>query len=133
MLMGVVIAFALSVLSACGSSGDGAFAIRDVEYPDTVVSDGPRGNLTIYWSGNPTFPLTAVFRPTEGGCPTGTACLMPEQNFQEQENPIVFVDSPHCFGLSGRGQVVFDYEVQLTDAEDATTDPYPAPFVCVSE
>lgn len=121
----------LSVLCACGSSGDGAFGIEDVEYPETVVSDGPRGNLTIYWSGSPTFPLTAVFRPTEGGCPTGLSCFMPEQVFRDQENPILFVDSPRCFGVTE--EVVFGYEVQLTDADGVTTDPYPVPFLCVLE
>lgn len=128
-LIGALVVSAVLMLSACGSSGDGAFAISDVEYPDPVVSDGPRGNLTIYWSGNPTFPLTAAFRTTEGGCPTGLTCFMPEQSFEEQENPIVFVDSPRCFGVTE--QVVFDYEIQLTDADGASTDPYPTPFVCI--
>lgn len=116
---------------ACGSSGDGPFEISDVEYPGTVVSDGPRGNLTIYWSGGATFPITAVFRPTEGGCPTGVTCFMPEQTFEEQENPILFVDSPRCFGVTE--EVVFGYEVQLIDAEGETTDPFSAPFVCMPQ
>jgi hypothetical protein len=130
-LVGVVLLLPVWGLVACGSSGDGAFSIRDVEYPDTVVSDGPRGNLMIYWSGSPTFPITAVFRPTEGGCPTGVTCFMPEQVFQEQESPLLFVDSPRCFGVTE--QVVFDYEVELTDAEGETTERYPAPFVCVPQ
>ncbi|MGB5811228.1 MAG: hypothetical protein WBG86_11895 [Polyangiales bacterium] len=126
--LGVVLASAAMVLSACG---DDAFEISDAEYPDTVVSDGARGNLTISWSGNPTFPITAVFGPAEGGCPAGVDCLMPEQAFQEVVNPIVFVDSPRCFGVTE--QVVFGYQIQLTDAEGVVTEPYPAPFTCLPE
>jgi len=130
-LVGAIVVPAVLAVSACGSSGDGAFAISDVDYPDTVVSDGPRGNLTIYWSGDPAFPITAAFRPTEGGCPAGVTCFMPEQSFQDRVNPIVFVDSPRCFGVTER--VVFDYEIQIMDADGEATDPYPAPFVCVPQ
>lgn len=126
--VGAIVVCAALMLPACG---DDAFQISDVEYPDTVVSDGPRGDLTVYWSGDPTFPITAVFGPSEGGCPPGLNCLMPEQTFQEQENPIVFVDSPRCFDVTE--QVVFDYEIQLTDADGVTTEPYPAPFTCVPQ
>ena len=126
--LGAVLTFAVLVLCACG---DDAFEISDVAYPDTVVSDGASGTLTIYWSGSPTFPITAVFGPTEAGCPTGVTCLIPEQTFQDEENPILFVDSPLCYGVAE--QVVFGYEIQLTDAEGVVTEPYPAPFTCLPE
>lgn len=130
-LGGFVLVFALFAQTACGSSDGGTFAISDVEYPGTVVSDGPRGNLTIYWSGSPAFPITAVYRPIEDGCPADVTCFIPEQTFEERENPILFVDSPRCFGVTE--QVVFEYELQLTDAEGETTDPFFAPFVCMPQ
>jgi hypothetical protein len=122
-------ASALLVLSACGSSSDGPFAIDDVEYPEEVVSDGPRGDLTIYWTGNPTFPVTAVFGPTEDGCPVAGSCGSRELSFQERENPILFVGSPKCSGYTE--STVIGYEVQLTDADGVVTAPFPVTYLCV--
>jgi len=127
----LITAIMVSAVLAQSGCGDDEFAIRDVDYPDTVVSDGARGNLTIFWSGNPAFPITAALGTTEGGCPSGVTCLMPEQRFQEQENPLVFIDSPRCFGVTE--EVVFDYEIQLTDADGIATEPYPIPFTCLPQ
>ena len=129
LLLAVAVASALSMLSACDSSSDGPFAIDDVEYPDTVVSDGPRGNLTIHWSGNPTFPVTAIFGPAEDGCPVPGSCNSREDSFQERENPVVFVGSPKCSGYTE--PTVIGYEVQLTDAVGVATAPYPVTYTCV--
>jgi hypothetical protein len=123
------IASVLSMLAACDSSSEGPFAIDDIAYPDTVVSDGPRGDMTIRWSGNPTFPVTAVFGPTEDGCPVPDSCNSREQSFQERENPILFVGSPKCAGYTEETEI--GYEVQLTDANGVTTAPYPVTYVCV--
>jgi hypothetical protein len=119
----------LSMLPACGSSSDGAFAIDDVEYPETVVSDGPRGDLTIHWSGDARFPVTAVFGPAEDGCPVPGSCGSRALSFEEQENPILFVGSPKCSGYSE--PAVIGYQVQLTDADGVMTAPFPVTYRCV--
>ena len=129
LLLAAAVASALSMLGACDSSSDGPFAIDDVEHPDTVVSDGPRGNLTIHWSGNPKFPVTAVFGPTEDGCPVPGSCNSRELSFQERENPLLFVGSPRCTGYTE--DTVIGYEVQLTDADGVATAPYPVTHLCV--
>jgi hypothetical protein len=129
LLLAAAVASALSMFSACDSSSDGPFAIDDVEHPDTVVSDGPRGNLTIHWSGNPKFPVTAVFGPTEDGCPVPGSCNSREQSFQDRENPLLFVGSPRCRGYTE--EAVIGYEVELTDADGVATAPHPVTYVCV--
>ncbi|MGB5809725.1 MAG: hypothetical protein WBG86_04290 [Polyangiales bacterium] len=120
-----------TIFSACDSSNDGPFEVDDVEFPETVVSDGPRGDLTIYWSGNPTFPVTGTFGPTADGCPVPGSCNSRELSFEEEENPIVFVGSPKCSGYTE--DTVIGYQVQLIDAEDVVTAPFPVTYLCVLE
>jgi hypothetical protein len=103
--------------------------MRLVESPDTRVSDGPGGDLTIHWSGNPKFPVGAVFGPAENRCPVPDTCNSRELSFQDQENPLLFVGSPRCSGYTE--EAVIGYEVQLTDADGVTTDAYPVTYVCV--
>ena len=123
------LACALSMLSACDSSSDGPFAIDDVEYPETIVSDEPGRSLTIHWSGNPRFPVTATYGPREDGCPVPGTCNSRELSFQDRENPILFVGSPRCAGYTE--EAVIGYEVQLTDADSVVTAPFPVTYTCV--
>lgn len=128
-LLAATVASVLLMLSACDSSSEGAFTISNVEYPEVVVSDGPRGNLTIHWSGNPKFPVTAVFGPTEDGCPVPDSCNSRELSFEERDNPILFEGSPKCSGYTEATEI--GYQVELTDADAVTTAPFPVTYLCV--
>ena len=128
-LLAATVASALSMLSACDSSSEGAFTITNIEYPETVVSDGPRGDMTIHWSGNPKFPVTAVFGPAEDGCPVPDSCNSRELSFEERENPILFEGSPKCSAYTEATEI--GYQVELTDADAVTTAPYPVTYLCV--
>jgi len=103
----------------------GPFYITNVEYPKEVVVNGPRGTLTVYWTGDPVFPIKMAIRPTS--CPSGAYCTTPEMTFDIEQNPLVFPESIWCTGSGGN---YWGYEVVLIDARGVESDPYPTPFTC---
>ena len=56
---------------------------------------------------------------------------MPTQTFSERESPLIFVNGPHCLGVTE--EVVFDFEIELIDANGVATNPYHAPFTCLPQ
>ena len=87
--------------------------------------------MTIHWSCNPTFPVTAVFGPAADGCPVPGTCGSRELSFAERENPILFVGSPKCSGYTE--STTIGYQVELTDADGMMTAPFPVTYLCVVE
>ena len=124
-----VFAGVLSMLSGCGSDDDNVFRIVDVEHPTSIVSGGDKGDLTIHWSGQATFPVEAVYRPAPNGCPPSTNCSSPTETFSKSADPLVVAEALWCSGNSE--ELFFDYEVLLTDANGVSTEPYPAAFRCL--
>lgn len=106
----------------------GGFRIVDVDYPSTVISGGGAGPLSVYWEGEPVFPVTVVYRPVEDGCPPGADCTSPTMVFEEEANPLFFPEAVWCYGFSET--VYFGYEVVLIDATDRESEPFPASFTC---
>jgi len=107
-------------------STGGSFEITNVEWPATVIINGPRGDLTVYWSGDPVFPVRVVARPKtcEGSC----YCTTPTMTFETKQNPLVFPEAYFCTGPCGH----LDYEVVIIDARDVESAPYPTPHDCIS-
>ena len=106
-----------------------AFAITAVAYPRVILSGGPRGSLSVSWSGTPTFPLVMTYRPRPGGCPPAVLCSSPTMSFSVSANPLVFPSAVWCSGANN--EIFFDYEVILSDANDHVTEPFPAAFTCM--
>jgi hypothetical protein len=115
------------LLSGCGDEST-AFQITSVEIPTSVQSDGPRGTLTVSWTGSATFPVELVYRPRAGGCPPDLECFTAQRTFPSEESPLVFPESVWCMGVTTT--VVFGYEVVLTDANDVETAAFTADFTC---
>ncbi len=109
---------------------DRPFEIVDVAYPAVVTSDGPRGTLTVTWSGRPIFPVTLELRVAERGCPPGVRCTEPLMSFTEEVNPLVFPDAIWCSGFSDTA--LFGYDVVLVDARGDESEPVPVPFQCLA-
>ena len=45
-------------VSSCGSSAPATFRITEMKHATAVYVNGPKEALTIWWTGNPTFPVT---------------------------------------------------------------------------
>ena len=103
----------------------GAFSITSVDYPKTVQANGAKGTLTVYWTGDPVFPVKVVIRPRS--CSPGLTCTTPTMTFDISQNPLVFPESIWCAGTGGW---YFDYEVVIIDSRGIESAPYPAPFTC---
>ncbi|UCG15422.1 MAG: choice-of-anchor C family protein [Phycisphaerales bacterium] len=105
----------------------GSFEITSVSWPSSVESGGDRGDLTVYWSGDPVFPVEIVYR-LAGVCPSGFTCETPTMTFSDETSPLVFPDAVYCYGATT--DVFFDYEVVMIDDRGVESDPYPASFTC---
>ncbi len=107
---------------------EGKFKIYEAFVPKTVRSGGRKGSLTVFWGGNPRFPVTMVYRPTTNGCPKGVNCSIPRKTFSNESDPLIFKDSVWCRGASKNHY--FGYEVILRDADGIESAPKPAAFTC---
>ena len=116
-------------LNQDGDSAGGRFRIIGVDLPSEVTSGGERGPLTVFWEGDPVFPVTLIYRPVEGGCSVGS-CLEIDGEFPEEANPLVFEGAVYCLGFAET--VDLGYEVVLEDALGRATDPAEAGFTCVA-
>ena len=105
--------------------GSGSFKITKVEYPSRVVSNGTKGDLTVYWSGDPVFPVKIAYRPKS--CSSGVVCSTPSIRIDNRRNPLVFPKAVWCASAK---DIHFDYEVVMIDARGTESAPYPAPFDC---
>ena len=106
-----------------------AFQITNVNHPSSVINGGDAGDLEVWWDGNPTFPVTMIYRPKPGwGCPQG-GCTVVENTFHKRENPLVFKGALWCRGYKETN--FCNYEVLLRDAEDIETHAIPAVFNCI--
>ena len=104
------------------------FEITNVSYPSTVVSYAPAATMTVYWAGDPVFPVTAYYAPDS--CPAGVNCTTPHQAFTSSANPLPLAGAVGCWG-SFPGATVFDYSVYLEDATGTRTERFDADFTCL--
>jgi len=106
----------------------GNFKILEAFVPSVVQSGGPHRNLTVFWRGTPSFPVTMTYRPRQGTCPRDINCSTVEAMFDTAQDPLIFEGAVWCFGIPRA--VYFDYEVILTDANGTTTAPKAAGMMC---
>ena len=108
------------------SSSPEPFEIASVSLPSSVVSGGARGDLSVTWRGNPTFPVKMVYGPDS--CPPGINCTTPDMTFAAKANPLVFPGAIWCTGVTST--LFFDYSVYLEDAKGKRTGKTNADFTC---
>ncbi len=106
----------------------GDFKILEAFAPAVVQSGGPHRNLTVYWRGTPSFPLTMTYRPRKDSCPRDINCATVETVFDTAADPLIFEGAVWCVNIPRA--VYFDYEVILTDANGTSTAPKPAAMMC---
>jgi hypothetical protein len=86
--------------------------------PEPLISNGPDGTGSIYWSGHPTFPVTIKDGPRS--CPSGLICNTEQHVFATSANPLVWQDEANCEGTVPVG-FVFKYWVWGVDAKGHKT------------
>ena len=108
------------------------FTITSVQLASTVVINSGGAALTVFWAGDPTFPVTMHYQQQPGSCPEGFNCVNPSMTFDAPANPLVFPGAAFCIG-SISAPVLFDYEVVLVDDTGLRTEPEPTPVNCLPD
>ncbi len=107
-----------------------AFQIVGVSYPPGIISPPGKGDITVWWQGTPTFPVTMIFRPKEGRPCPADKCFPLMIQTDRKENPLFYKDVVLC--SASTVNVSLDFEILLRDADGKETPAKPAPFQCVT-
>ncbi|MFH0784576.1 MAG: hypothetical protein V2B20_21835 [Pseudomonadota bacterium] len=105
------------------------FKITEIFHPSVITMGGDKGDLTVYWSGNPVFPVTMTYF-NKGLCPSPYNCVNPTKQFKVSANPLYFPGALWCNDISRAGDYFFDYGVVLEDAAGNRTQEQSATFTC---
>lgn len=121
-----------SVRSTAGTQ----FAITRLVLPVFVKENGAKGSRTVYWQGNPVFPVTVNER---GICPESVNCGTRDASgwlagvgktvFTTKANPLVTRNYYFCSGTLSSDYVI-GVEIWLTDAKGHKTAPVRNFWVC---
>lgn len=115
------------------------FAIAAVEAPTEIRNNAPRQDVTIVYSGAPSFPVTVILRPARRPCvepvpPTGWGCATEERSFAlaPANRRLVMAGAAWCSGAP-RGRWTTYYEVVLRDSRNQLSPAVATTGVCVAE
>ena len=122
------------VRSPGGSSTQ--FAITKTVIPVFVKQNGAKATRTVYWQGNPVFPVTVN---EKGICPEAVDCGprdaegfgkgVGKTGFATKQNPLVTANYYFCSGTLTSNYVI-GVEYWLTDAKGHKTAPVRNFWVC---
>jgi hypothetical protein len=107
------------------------FKIAGVGHPSTVEMGGKREDLSVTWSGTPTFPVK-MFYFRKGLCPRPFNCVDMTRQFSVASNPLHFPGALGCTKIAEEGNYFFDYAVVLEDSSGNRTQEVAAGFTCKS-
>ncbi len=96
------------------TAADSGIAIVGAQFPRSVVSDGPKGDLVVEYGGSPVFPVEMVLRPRS--CPPEHQCATLQQSFgaATSDRRLVAAGWIYCYGSADSW--LMDYEVILRDS-----------------
>ncbi|MGE3467455.1 MAG: hypothetical protein AB7J13_11035 [Pyrinomonadaceae bacterium] len=101
--------------------------ITNLRYPKQIKGDGVKHDMTVWWQGDPQYPLKVVFAPTS--CPAGVNCITETRTFSAPTNPLVGRGMVWCT-ISGAVVWNWKYHVYLEDANGNRSNQVAAPGVC---
>jgi hypothetical protein len=107
------------------------FRIAGVNHPSTVEMGGNKQDLSVTWSGNPSFPVKMIYF-RKGPCPRPFNCVDVTRQFNVASNPLRFPGALWCTKIAEEGNYFFNYAVVLEDALGIRTQEVPAGFTCKS-
>ncbi len=100
-------------------------------YNGRVISGGARNDLTVYFMGNPKWPVTGELTAVK--CPPHMNCIAVSQKFDSSSikgrNVVVMKKAIFCYGLRKSESIPF--EVRLKDSAGNTTAPSPVMLHCI--
>src|SRR5437763_10499903 len=73
---GLLAGLGLTVVGLAGCTAPRSVQINQVDYASQYSQNGPQGDLTVYWSGSPNFPLRVTITPP-AGCSQGPLTCEP--------------------------------------------------------
>ncbi|UCH46869.1 MAG: RDD family protein [Betaproteobacteria bacterium] len=105
--------------------------LQKIESPDSVIRNGPRGDLSVTLTGKPRFPVEMIFRPRT--CPPGYNCRSLAMHYAEAPDArkLEGKEWVWCWG-SAREDWLMDYEILVVDAE-GTQLSAPVPVKCLGK
>ena len=105
------------------------FVIEKIEGPAALVFDGPPGDYSLTWKGNPTFPVTLVAKIISCGI---DVCSDAEKIYDIEANPLTFRYYCYTVGSGDKpptpGSIT--HEITLRDSEGLETPPFPFTVAC---
>ena len=120
-------------------SATASFAIAAVEAPGEINNNGPRQDVTVVYSGTPSFPVTVILKPARTPCvepppPTSWSCATEERRFAvaPANRRLVMAGAAWCSGAP-RGRWTTYYEVVLRDSRGQLSQAVATTSVCVAE
>ena len=122
--------------SAADSAASAPFAITKLVVPLFVKQNGAKRTRSVYWQGNPVFPVTVNER---GICPENVDCgprdaagwgaEIGKTVFTTSHDPLVTSNYYFCTGTLSSNYVI-GVEIRLTDAKGHRTAPVRNFWVC---
>ncbi|MDC0358130.1 hypothetical protein OAO01_04880 [Oligoflexia bacterium] len=101
-----------------------------VDVPGSIKSGGAKGDLVIYWSGEPAFPVAASYYPVSCPANVNYCSAVPGSFSSADKNPYVMSGAVWCSGFSQNTYI--NYALKLTDANGHETQSINAGFNCVA-
>jgi|GEM_PF-2940547 len=111
----------------CNCSDETEFQITRISSPQIVTCDGPMKDVSVYWEGDCSFPVTVSWEIGPDGCPQG-GCAEPEYLFEKEANPLVMEKAAYCHDYYE--DCSFGYDIVITDSQGNETPPMRMGFNC---
>jgi len=102
------------------------FRITRLALPKVMIENGPSKNMSVYWQGNATFPVTMYI--AEPSCAENVTCNSGHLRIVHKVDPIVWPGLWKCTGNVSSTE--FRYNFWIVDAKGLKTQKVPADVLC---
>lgn len=94
----LVLGGVLAVVGLAACTTPGSVQVDQIDYASQYYQNGPKADLTIYWSGSPRFPLTVNLTPAPGCSQGSLTCEPGSYTSPSRADPLVWRQSTYCAG-----------------------------------
>jgi hypothetical protein len=130
---GSMVGLVLATFLLIGAAGQFAaatvakpFRITKLVLPKYMIENGPSKNMSVYWQGTPTFPVTMYI--AEPSCAENVTCNSGHLRIAHKIDPIVWHKLWKCVGNVSSTE--FSYNFWMVDAKGVKTQKVPADVLC---
>lgn len=93
-----VLGLVLTGLALAACSAPQSIRLERMTYAARYVQGGAKGDLTLWWSGNPKLPITVNLMPAPGCSQGPLVCQPGSHTFSGSSDPLVWAQSTFCSG-----------------------------------